>query len=75
MQVFKNLKAWNTENIEKDGIRRQGKGRRVWLGGKICLIPCRANCFALVYLKEKVKFILFFQIDSTQMLKMDAAHQ
>ena len=46
-----------------DGIRRQGKGRCVCLGGRICSIPCRAGCFALVYLKEKVEFILFFLID------------
>ena len=33
------------------------------VGGRICSIPRRASCFALVYLKEKVKFILFFQIN------------
>ena len=43
---------------QKDGD--SSKGRRVCLGGRICLIPCRASCFALVYLKEKVEFIHFF---------------
>ena len=33
---------------KKDKIRRQGKGHRVCLGGKICSIPCRAGCFASV---------------------------
>ena len=34
----------------------------IW-GGRICSIPWRSMCFAMVYLKEMVKFILFFQID------------
>ena len=33
------------------------------MGGKIGSIPCRASCFASVDLKEKVEFILFFQMD------------
>ena len=36
--------------LKEDGNRRQGKGRRVGAGGKICSIPRRASCFALVYL-------------------------
>ena len=39
---------------KKDENRSQGKGRRVGLGGKICSIPCRASCFASVYLEETV---------------------
>ena len=35
-----------------DKIKRQGKGRRVYLGGKICPIPCRASCFASVDLEK-----------------------
>ena len=45
------------------GIRRQGKDRRVCLEGRIFSFPCRASCYALVHLKEKVEFIQFFQID------------
>ena len=33
------------------------------MGGKIDSISYRASCFASVYLEEKVKFILFLQID------------
>ena len=33
------------------------------VGGRICSIPCRASSFALVSLKEKVEFILFFYKD------------
>ena len=50
-------------SIKKDGNRRQGKGRRVCLEGKICSIPCRTSCFASVDLKEKDEFNLFFKID------------
>ena len=46
-----------------DGIRRQGKSRRVGLGGRMCSIPFRASCFASVDLKEKDEFNRFFQID------------
>ena len=31
--------------------------------GRVCSIPCRASCFALVYLEETVEFNRFFQID------------
>ena len=48
---------------KKDGIRRQGKDRRICFRGRICSIPCRASCFALVYLKEKLQFVLFFLIE------------
>ena len=48
---------------KKDGHRRQGKGRRVCLWGKICSIPCRASCFVLVVLKETVELNRFFKID------------
>ena len=48
---------------KKDGIRRQGKGYCVCLVGRFCSISCRTSSLALVYLKEKVEFILFFQID------------
>ena len=34
----------------------QGKGRHVGLGGKISSNPCRAGCFASVYLEETVEF-------------------
>ena len=34
----------------------------VW-GTEIVVLPCRASNFALVYLKEKVEFILFSQIN------------
>ena len=43
--------------------RRRIEGGRVCVGDRICSIPFRACCFVLVYLKEKVEFILFFQID------------
>ena len=49
---------------KKDENRRQGKGRRVCLGGRIYSIPCRASCFALVYLEETVEFNRFFQFDT-----------
>ena len=39
-----------------DGERSKGKDRRVYLGGKICSILCRASCFALVDLEETVEF-------------------
>ena len=45
-------------SIKKDGNRRQGKGRRVCLEGKICSIPCRTSCFASVDLKETAEFCL-----------------
>ena len=41
----------------KDGDRRQCKGRRVCLGGKICSISCRTSCFASVDLEETVEEI------------------
>ena len=41
--------------LKMESIRRQGKGRRVDLGGKICLIPCRASCFVSVDLRETVE--------------------
>ena len=46
-----------------DEIRRQGKGRRVCLGDRMCSIPYRVSCFASVDLKEKDEFNRFFQID------------
>ena len=51
------------EKKKKDGERSKGKGRRVCLGDRIYSVPCRASCFALVDLEEKVEFILFFHID------------
>ena len=53
---------------KKDGDRSKGKGRRVCLGGRIYLIPCRASCCASVDLEEKVEFILSFQIDQVALL-------
>ena len=47
--------------LKMESIRRQGKGRRVDLGGKICLIPCRASCFVSVDLRETVEFNRFFR--------------
>ena len=38
----------------------------VW--GEEFIYPCRASCFASVYLEEKVEFILFFQIDRGKQL-------
>ena len=58
-----NLPAERIEHRRGDGIRRQGKSRRVGLGGRMCSIPFRASCFASVDLKEKDEFNRFFQID------------
>ena len=47
-------------------LEDKAKGPSHLFGGQnlsICSIPCHAGCFALVYLKEKVEFLLFFQID------------
>ena len=43
-------------------METEGKAKVVAsvLGGKV---PCRASCFASVYLEESVKFNRFFQID------------
>ena len=65
-EIFKgggNLPAERIEHRRGDGIRRQGKSRRVGLGGRKCSIPFRASCFASVDLKEKDEFNRFFQID------------
>ena len=35
-----------------------------WGGGKVCSIPCRAGCFAWVYLEEQDKFNHFFDLSS-----------
>ena len=48
-------------------IRRQGKGR-VCVGDRICSIPCWASCFAIVYLKENVEFILCSHITEEKQL-------
>ena len=49
---------------KKNRIRRQGKGRRVYLGAKICSISCSARCFASVYLEETVEFNLMAEYSS-----------
>ena len=48
---------------KKDGERSKGKGRHVCLGDRVFSNPCRASCFVSVDMKEKLEFILFFQID------------
>ena len=47
---------------KKDKDRREGKGRRLCLGGRIYSIPSRANHFAYGDFEESDEFILFFQI-------------
>ena len=58
--------AIDQPSMKKDGERRKGKGRRVFLGGRIYSFPCRASCLAFVDWEEKVEFILFFQIDQNK---------
>ena len=40
--------AIDQPSMKKDGERRKGKGRRVFLGGRIYSFPCRASCLAFV---------------------------
>ena len=55
---------------KKDKDRREGKGRRLCLGGRMYPRPCHASCFASQHfnywhqddLKEKDEFILIFKI-------------
>ena len=50
----------------KTRMELEGKAKVVasdW--GAEFVFPCHASCFDLVYLKEKVEFILFFEILST----------
>ena len=53
---------YSRQTIEEGWNRRQGKGRRVGKGGKICLIPCRARCFASVYLEEAVNSAVYLEL-------------
>ena len=51
-----------THRRRSDTQAKAKVGTSVW-GGKIYSIPCRASCFALVYLEENFELIIFFQID------------
>ena len=53
---------YSRQTIEEGWNRRQGKGRRVGKGGKICSIPCRASCFAWVYLEEAVNSAVYLEL-------------
>ena len=44
-------------------METEAKAKVVCLGTIINSIPCSASCFALVDSEEKVKFILFLQLD------------
>ena len=55
---------WRGSTIEA-GWKKKARQRwsRLFGGGKICSIPCRASCFDSIDLKETVDFNRFFQLD------------
>ena len=53
----------NSQVIEEGWKQKQRQRLLCLFGGKICSIPCCANCFVLVNMIEKVDFNRFFQIN------------